>query len=162
MPRLLLSRRFAAEVSAMGSHWFNPAVYVETDDAGRFYRSQKATELLMVWPERGADWDEAFRTCAAALHGKKSADEARISFERAAGSGQPADLDDRWLVKLLRAIAPWNWQALAASNAYPRWFPVWAPSASGQLAGPLLFGVDCRARWRTRRRPIGWTGRQDC
>lgn len=73
----------------MGSHWFSPAVDVETDDAGRFYAItsvEKAHELLMVWSERDADWDEAFRTCAAALHGKKSADEARIAFERAAAA----------------------------------------------------------------------------
>jgi agmatine/peptidylarginine deiminase len=73
----------------MGRHWFNPAVYVESNGAGRFYAvtsAEKAAELLMAWPERSNEWEEAFRACAAAVHGKRSADEARIAFERAAAA----------------------------------------------------------------------------
>lgn len=73
----------------MGRHWFNPAVYVESSGAGRFHAvtsSERAAELLMAWPERSNEWEEAFRACAAAVHGKRSADEARIAFERAAAA----------------------------------------------------------------------------
>ncbi|MGX1786106.1 DUF982 domain-containing protein [Bosea sp. NPDC055332] len=73
----------------MGRHWFNPAVYVEADRAGRLYAvtsAEKAVELLVDWPERSAEWEEAFRTCAEVIGGKKTTDEARIAFEKAAAA----------------------------------------------------------------------------
>lgn len=73
----------------MEPNWFSSPVYVETDRAGCSYAVtsvEKAAELLMAWPERSNEWEEAFRACAAAVHGKKSADEARIAFEKAAAA----------------------------------------------------------------------------
>jgi hypothetical protein len=88
-PRLTLSRQFIAEVRVMGPNWFSPPVYVEIDSDGHSYAVtsvEKAAELLSAWPERSNEWEEAFRACAAAIHGKATADEARIAFERAAAA----------------------------------------------------------------------------
>ncbi|WID98412.1 DUF982 domain-containing protein [Bosea vestrisii] len=84
-----MNRQFVSEWRAMWHRWFSSAVYVETDRAGTscaVTSVEKAAELLMVWPERGNEWEEAFRACAAAIHGKGTAVEARSAFEKAAAA----------------------------------------------------------------------------
>jgi len=73
----------------MPRHWFSRPVSIEATKSGQYLAVtsvEQAAELLIEWPERSNEWEEAFRSCAAAIHGKGTVIEARSAFEKAAAA----------------------------------------------------------------------------
>ncbi|RRI06389.1 DUF982 domain-containing protein [Mesorhizobium tamadayense] len=72
----------------MALHWFDPPVYVKTDQVGMRYgvnHVEGAAEQLLKWPRRGGEkWQAAVELCIAAMEGKTPPKEVRAAFEAAA------------------------------------------------------------------------------
>ncbi|WP_082613889.1 DUF982 domain-containing protein [Bosea sp. Root483D1] len=69
----------------MPRHWFRRPVCIEASKPEQCLAVtsvEQAAKLLVEWPERSNEWEEAFRACAAAIHGKGTVIEARSASGR--------------------------------------------------------------------------------
>lgn len=71
----------------MARLWFSPAVSIEGDEPSltiTISSVERAAEQLLTWQQRGPRWRAAIQTCAEALSGGATANQARLAFIAAA------------------------------------------------------------------------------